>query len=257
MTPSNPSNNQPLIYRICDSLGVFHLVAPVDHAHAIGEVTGLAAALLSKADANHTHSQIKTSNASVSVNSDGQVVIDGSDIYISSYRDDEGDEASITPTNIANLIRALHDPDSAPTADSDNLVTSGGVKTALDGKANTSHTHTTSQITDFNTRAAQIVNQAIVGPHIGFVEAYQGNEFDLDSMSGEPNREVKFLLSDAKGGNTEHISDILVSQDNTVFWDNANRAIDPNNFYLVSVIFSTLNEDYPDGCFYVSVVAEY
>ena len=134
MTPSNPSNSQPLIYRICDSLGVFHLVAPVDHTHAIGEVTGLAAALLSKADANHTHSQIKTSNASVSVNSDGQVVIDGSDIYISSYRDDEGDEASITPTNIANLIRALHDPDSAPTADSDNLVTSGGVKAALDEK---------------------------------------------------------------------------------------------------------------------------
>lgn len=236
MTPSNPSNSQPLIYRICDSLGVFHLVAPVDHAHAIGEVTGLLAALLSKADTNHTHSYLSGQTVSLIIN---------------------GTEVEIESENVPNLIRALNDPDSSPTADSDNLVTSGGVKTALDGKANTSHTHTTSQITDFTTKAEQIVNQAIIGPRIGFVEAYQGSEFDLDSMSGEPNREVKFLLSDAKGGNTEHISDILVSQDNTVFWDNAGRAINPNNFYLVSVIFSTLNEDYPDGCFYVSVVAEY
>ena len=41
MNPSNPTNSQPLIYRIADALGVFHLVAPVDHTHTYAEVPGL------------------------------------------------------------------------------------------------------------------------------------------------------------------------------------------------------------------------
>lgn len=45
MTPSNPSNNQPLILRICDSLGISHLVAPANHTHSQSEVDGLQAAL--------------------------------------------------------------------------------------------------------------------------------------------------------------------------------------------------------------------
>lgn len=77
MTPSNPDNQQPLIYRIADALGVFHLVAPVNHTHSPAEVEGLTdelnelwaglnekanqeemtEALAAKADANHTHSQ--------------------------------------------------------------------------------------------------------------------------------------------------------------------------------------------------------
>lgn len=77
MTPSNPDNNQPLIYRIADAAGVFHLVAPVNHMHTYQDVPGLAdelnelwaglnekansedvtEALAAKANANHTHSQ--------------------------------------------------------------------------------------------------------------------------------------------------------------------------------------------------------
>ena len=51
MTPSNPTNSQPLIYRIADALGVFHLVAPVNHTHAQSEVEGLTDALAAKQDA--------------------------------------------------------------------------------------------------------------------------------------------------------------------------------------------------------------
>ena len=80
MTPSNPDNQQPLIYRIADALGVFHLVAPVNHTHAQSEIDGLDAALAAKQDALTF--------------------------------------------------------DSTPTAGSTNPVTSGGVKTALDSKAN-------------------------------------------------------------------------------------------------------------------------
>lgn len=39
--------------------------------------------------------------------------------------------------------------DDAPTANSSNPVKSSGIKSALDGKSNTGHTHTTSDITNF------------------------------------------------------------------------------------------------------------
>ena len=51
MTPSNPSNSQPLIYRIMDALGVTHLVACINHTHEQSEVDGLVASLNSKQNA--------------------------------------------------------------------------------------------------------------------------------------------------------------------------------------------------------------
>lgn len=50
--------------------------------------------------------------------------------------------------------------DTAPTLDSSNLVTSGGVYTALSGKASSVHTHTKSQITDFPTNVSAFTNDA-------------------------------------------------------------------------------------------------
>lgn len=47
-----------------------------------------------------------------------------------------GTEVEIETSDLPNLIRALADPDTTPTASSDKLVTSGGVKTALDAKMN-------------------------------------------------------------------------------------------------------------------------
>ena len=49
MTPSNPTNNNPFIFRILDSLGVLHQIAPVGHTHAQSEIEGLTAALNNKA----------------------------------------------------------------------------------------------------------------------------------------------------------------------------------------------------------------
>lgn len=51
MTPSNPTNSQPLIYRIADALGITHLVVAVNHTHAQSEVEGLESALAGKANA--------------------------------------------------------------------------------------------------------------------------------------------------------------------------------------------------------------
>ena len=49
-------------------------------------------------------------------------------------------ETAITHANMPNLQRALQDPDAEPTEDSDKLITSGGVKTALDEVVNKIHT---------------------------------------------------------------------------------------------------------------------
>ena len=146
MTPSNPDNQQPLIYRIADALGVFHLVAPVDHNHPMSEVAGLVAALAAKANAaavetalagkanvNHQHAGVSNGNNGwVDVTNNGQTQVVGDQSVMIGIGDN--DAATVTLANIANLKRALLDPDSSPTEDSTNLVTSGGVKAALDAK---------------------------------------------------------------------------------------------------------------------------
>ena len=130
MIPSNPDNNQPLIYRICDAAGVFHLVAPFNHTHSQDEVEGLIAALNSKAPIDHSHSSI---GEDTDVNYADVTASEGA-VHIEVRDQSGGSECDITPSNIGNLNRALETPDATPTADSDKLVTSGGVKAALDGK---------------------------------------------------------------------------------------------------------------------------
>lgn len=63
--------------------------------------------------------------------SQAQVLCDNEGIHLNIS--DNG--VTITYSNLVNLFRALQTPDNTPTENSDKLVTSGGVKTALDGKA--------------------------------------------------------------------------------------------------------------------------
>ena len=114
MTPSNPDNSQPFIYRICDAAGVFHLVAPVNHTHAQSEVEGLADALAAKANAVPAGSPT------------GGIVIANTAGELS--------RSSKTVTDLENTIAAKQDAltfDSAPTTGSTNPVTSGGVAAAI------------------------------------------------------------------------------------------------------------------------------
>ena len=136
MTPSNPDNSQPLIYRILDSLGVAHLVAPVNHFHSKAEVLGLESTL-SQLGYKITKSANQGEKGAfvICVEKNGNVQIY---LGIQDFADPEFDRSvNFTWQNIPNLQRALLDPDSEPTANSDKLVTSGGVKTALDAKQNT------------------------------------------------------------------------------------------------------------------------
>ena len=142
MTPSNPTNSQPLIYRIADALGVFHLVAPVNHTHAQSEVEGLTDALAAKAnmtDVNNALNNKSNSNHQhyyLSSSAGGKLGVyqnEGDEyIYIALFDNGTMYEYNLTPSDLSKVFS----PDTTPTANSDKLVTSGGVKAALEGKAN-------------------------------------------------------------------------------------------------------------------------
>lgn len=181
MTPSNPSNSQPLIYRIMDALGVTHLVACINHTHEQSEVEGLAAALAAKANTAdvdtalvakqdaltfdttptaYSNNPVTSGGVYSAINNKMNISRDSLDSVVGirevhTAQDEEfdeayiigddrimlglGDQASnkkiyINMSNAANLERALADPDTTPTANSEKFVTSGGVKVALDGK---------------------------------------------------------------------------------------------------------------------------
>ena len=163
----NPSNTQvtPEIKKVIDSNGDGHTVIPTPHTHAQSEVSGLSAALAGKqntltfdstpttgstnpvtsggvktalngkADVGHVHDKIQDEDVRAKVECGTVGNTDAGKIKLS-VEDSEGEAqtAEITASNIDNLKRALSDPDSTPTSNSTNLVTSGGVNTALNGK---------------------------------------------------------------------------------------------------------------------------
>ena len=129
MTPTNTAMT-PEIMNIADNQNVKHTVIPTYHTHSQDEVEGLTAELNSKAPINHSHYFIgeDTDESAAEVNASEDVV------HIKVRNEGGGGECDITPSNIGNLDRALSDPDSVPTANSDKFVKSGGVYNALAGK---------------------------------------------------------------------------------------------------------------------------
>lgn len=133
MTPSNPDNQQPLIYRICDALGVFHLVAPVNHTHSQSEIEGLQTALLSKADASSTDAKINGKISRVPTATNGNIAEfdDDGNIKDSGKKTSDFADASTTAAALSGKQDTLVF-DSTPTEGSTNPVTSDGVKAADD-----------------------------------------------------------------------------------------------------------------------------
>jgi len=232
MTPSNHDNNQPLIYRIADALGVFHLVAPVNHTHAQSEVEGLESALAAKANAIPAGSPtgaIVIANTAGEISRSGKtitdllsaiaakadknelgdsesgtfVLIDNDILRLSAYQkmvlgisepDDEFVE--ISNDNIQNLRRALANPDSTPKSNSDNLVTSGGVKAALDGKAPAGDTEVIFE--EGENIFVYLPNYFTNGERQrSFILNYQGEAAELiDLFGGNTNDSIRILSHD-------------------------------------------------------------
>ena len=170
MTPSNPSNSQPLIYRIMDALGVSHLVACINHTHEQSEVDGLSNALNGKINKVATGQ----ANKLVVANSDGNIMLTG--------------------LSISDVQQKLTF-DSAPTANSTNPVTSGGVKTALDAKQDTltfDSTPTASSdnpVTSGGVKAyvdnKQSLSREVLDSEVGIRNAHSGDdEYDQAEIIG-------------------------------------------------------------------------
>lgn len=132
MTPSNTALT-PEIMNIADNQGNKHTVVPTLHQHSQDEIDGLVDALAGKAATVHKHTSIGYEE-----NTKSAFVITSEDtVSIEVQNEERGGECEITPSNIDNLFRALSNPDTVPTLNSNNLVTSGGVKTALARKMDT------------------------------------------------------------------------------------------------------------------------
>ena len=168
MTPSNPSNSKPLIYRICDSLGVFHIVAPVNHTHEINEVSGLTDEL--------------------------------NELWASTNEKANAEDVTEALAEKQNTLTF----DSTPTANSTNPVTSGGVKTALDGKADAAATTAAlaakQDTLTFDSTPTLNSNNPVTssGVHVAIEEKFkgivpdivtltQGDSIELDELAMEAN----------------------------------------------------------------------
>ena len=90
---------------------------------------------------NHTHRELVGQTVSIVIN---------------------GHEIELKVSDIPNILRAISDPDSMPTANSDKLVTSGGVKAALDGKQGTLTFDTTPTAGSNNPVTSGGVEKAII-----------------------------------------------------------------------------------------------
>jgi len=143
MTPTNTTMT-PEIKNIADNSGDKHTVVPTPHTHSRDEVDGLVDALNAKADTKHSHTDIyETKGFQTAIVETVKDPSESNTTYIQlGFQDDREEEfyqyARISLQNLNNLKRALLNPDATPTADSDNLVTSGGVKAAIAEKADKS-----------------------------------------------------------------------------------------------------------------------
>lgn len=106
-------------------------MTPKAHTHAQSDITGLATALSGKSDTSHSHSNATTTAAGF-MSKDDKSKLDG----------------IATGANKTTVDTAL-------SSTSTNPVQNKVVNTALSGKANTSHTHTQSQVTGLETALAE------------------------------------------------------------------------------------------------------
>ena len=126
MTPTNTAMT-PEIMNIADNQNVKHTVIPTPHTHSQSEIDGLADALAGKAAVDHSHADIYNGENNMLSVGEGYIDINLSD-------GESGGELELAVNNLPNLQRALTNPDNTPTANSNKLITSGGVYSALAGK---------------------------------------------------------------------------------------------------------------------------
>ena len=245
MTPTNTAMT-PEIMNIADNQNVKHTVIPTPHTHSQSEIDGLADALAGKAAVDHSHANIYNGENNMLSVGEGYMDIELND-------GKSGGELNLTVDNLPNLQRALTNPDNTPTANSNKLVTSGGVysalagkmdnrqfdsdptlnstnlvtsgvvKAALDGKANTVHTHVASQV------------EGVMPYYV----TYDGNSINLDDILTDPHTMQRLIIENAGGSTLDMADGLFRSQtENLVVHINNTHeqfVVDPGNYALVTI----------------------
>ena len=235
MTPSNPPIT-PEIENIADNQGNKHTVIPSNHTHAQSEVAGLENFIntrshkIDKSQGN-TYAYV---NAQSDANTGQAKIVVG----IENFEETEYSRTiDVTWASIKNLERALLTPDTTPTADSDNLVTSGGVAAALASKMDnktidsTPTANSTNLVTSGGVKAAldtkantTQVNNALADKApladtsvvYGTLEDEDGviKAIDVDDLFQGGNTQVTLLIEN-KAGTDVKIEDAFTSDDQT------------------------------------------
>lgn len=258
MTPSNTPIT-PEIENIADSQGNKHTVVPTQHSHSMDEVTGLASALAGKADTTHTHKLIQYSTTSTdgfagfTVTGTGSFTIGVQTDKSIDFQFGPTVKASITNSNVDNLARALRNPDTTPTANSDNLVTSGGVKAALDGKQDTltfdtaPTANSTNPVTSGGVKAALDGKANTEHTHIAsqvegvmpYYLTYEGDSINLDAILAEPHTMQRLIIENAAGSSLEISAGLFTSPTEQLVIHINNTpeqfVVDPGDYALVTI----------------------
>lgn len=262
MTPSNPANGNANIMDVMASDDLKHQVAPVAHTHTESEVSGLVSDLEDKADKVHDHNRIfynsgnQTAVVKVSKDSSNNVQIELS-IQDSGEVEFER-KAVLNWANMANAQRAFANPDSAPTASSTNLVTSGGVKDALDSKQNTltfdstPTANSTNPVTSGGVKAAIDAASADPMPIIRGLSG--GDSVDLDEALTQPNTMARFIILNEYGNDYAlPLWDIFYSNTLPVHKSGSENDELPNGEYLLATVFRINSSEHEhQNCYFVS-----
>ena len=210
MTPENPDNDKPFIYRIADALGVNHQVVPV----------------------NHSHRDLVGESISLVIN---------------------GNEIELTTEDIPNILRALSDPNTVPTANSDKLITSGGVYSALSGKMDSRQFDSEPTLNSTNLVTSGVVKAALdrkannVHTHVAsqvegvmpYYVTYDGNSINLDDILTEPHTMQRLIIQNAESSSFDIVAGLFTSQtENLVIHINNTPekfVVGPGEYALVTI----------------------
>ena len=211
MVPTNPDNSQPLIYRILDSLGVAHLVVPVNHTHTESEVTDLTTHLVNKLAKLTSF----TTGNFVKVKSDGTLEDSGkkaSDFQSPLTFDDTPTSGSNNPVKSGGILAAISNAVANKLAKLTSFTTGNFVKIKSDGTLedsgksasdfqspltfdSTPTENSTNPVTSGGVYAA--IKNAIA-PSIGITAVFYGTNTTTLTMSDGGNLPVGIFMSELK-----------------------------------------------------------
>ena len=131
------------------------------HTHAQTEVTGLSTALSNKADKTHTHTQAQVTGLSTALSGKADT---GHKHPVSDLTDYPGHTAIIGPSSYGKIPTREADSDNLrvgyPPSQAYHATSKKYVDEEVAKKANTSHKHTTADITDFTTEMGKKANKS-------------------------------------------------------------------------------------------------